>query len=248
MGPWHPRWRGCHSQPRSWHWHVRRCGGTRSQRACDARWARSSARAEGPLTGRLLWAQCRHTRTGPPGCGRSSTVQVRRTLGWAKWSLMARAFLLLFPRWPPSGWGRPHTVVQSSALAEPLTGRNRAEVCTDRAGVCTVGWSGDDLAARPGLRRSASGARSAARGAEMDVRRAGRPERLGQKDSHRDRARSHDRHPQDVARPRSRSQHSARRTLRCPLSRARTPSADERLTGCLNLRTNHPISGPRVNV
>jgi AcrR family transcriptional regulator len=43
--------------------------------------ARSSVRAEGPLSGRPVWVQCWHTRTGPPGWGRSSTVQVRRTPG-----------------------------------------------------------------------------------------------------------------------------------------------------------------------
>ncbi|GGZ97177.1 hypothetical protein GCM10010344_76540 [Streptomyces bluensis] len=39
---------------------------------------------------------------------------------------------------------------------------NRAEICTDRAGVCPVGWTGDDLAARPGPRRAAAGARASA--------------------------------------------------------------------------------------
>jgi len=93
IGPWQPRWRGCQQQPRSWHWHVRRCAGSGLRRACRATCSRTSDRAAEPLSGRLPWAHCWHTSTGPPGCGQSSTIQVRRTLGWAERNSMARAFL-----------------------------------------------------------------------------------------------------------------------------------------------------------
>ena len=50
--------------------------------------------------------------------------------------------------------GAARTVVQIPALAQrrapdALTCTDSAEIRTDRAGVCTVGWWGDDLAARP---------------------------------------------------------------------------------------------------
>lgn len=68
---------------------------------------------------------------------------------------------------------RPHRsadpCTRAARAPDALTCTDSAEIRTDRAGVCTVGWWGDDLAARPGPRRPACDAGAAEERARVDL-------------------------------------------------------------------------------
>ena len=104
-----------------------------------------------------------------------------------------------------AGAGRTHRSADSCTRASrhPLHLGESAEIRTDRAGVCTVGWWGDDLAARP---RPHCAARvvlarlRAERGWTFDEL-AG-PQRSGPAHPHRPRTRPHHRQRHHLARPR----------------------------------------------
>ncbi|MFI6937313.1 hypothetical protein [Streptomyces sp. NPDC050287] len=87
-GPPHPWRRGCHKQPCTRHWQLRRYAGSASARAWQARCARAADRAEEAVRGEVWAVQEGQTRVGPPARGRSSTVQMRRTAACAPPSLM----------------------------------------------------------------------------------------------------------------------------------------------------------------
>lgn len=100
-----------------------------------------------------------------------------------------RVFLLVASAPVPfCGWGRPSTVVQTSALWRVSPPGKRAAVCTGGAGVCTVRWMGDDLAARSGPHCAAVRTRAPTGRARVELRRARFPQRPGQTHRHRDRA------------------------------------------------------------
>lgn len=99
--------------------------------------------------------------------------------------------------------GKTHGSAESCTLNAALTTQtNSAEVCTDRAGVCTVGWWSDDLAARSRPQRAAHDAGAPAGRARLNLRRTRRPQRPGPAHPHRPGTRPHQRQRHHLAHPR----------------------------------------------